>query len=72
MAMRQEEITILSDGKDLPGKTLEDWAEPGCQTVFPVCPADGSTFVVDVLIDAAGISVRQEQVALQAYIIAEL
>ena len=22
-------------GKDLPGKTLEDWEEPGCQTVFP-------------------------------------
>ncbi len=71
MAMRQEEITILSDrGKICPERLWKIGRSPDAKLFSQICPADGSTFVVDVLIDASGSQrVRQEQVALQAYII---
>lgn len=71
MAMRQEEITILSDrGKICPERLWKIGRSWDAKLFSQICPADGSTFVVDVLIDASGSQrVRQEQVALQAYII---
>lgn len=71
MAMRQEEITILSDrGKICPERLWKIGRSRDAKLFSQICPADGSTFVVDVLIDASGSQrVRQEQVALQAYII---
>ena len=71
MAMRQEETTILSDrGKICPERLWKIGRSRDAKLFSQICPADGSTFVVDVLIDASGSQrVRQEQVALQAYII---
>lgn len=71
MAMRQEEITILSDrGKICPERLWKIGRSRDAKLFSQICPVDGSTFVVDVLIDASGSQrVRQEQVALQAYII---
>lgn len=71
MAMRQEEITILSDrGKICPERLWKIGRSRDAKLFSQICPADGSTFVVDVLIDASGSQrVRQEKVALQAYII---
>lgn len=71
MDMRQEEITILSDrGKICPERLWKIGRSRDAKLFSQICPADGSTFVVDVLIDASGSQrVRQEQVALQAYII---
>lgn len=71
MAMRQEEITILSDrGKICPERLWKIGRSRDAKLFSQICPADGSTFVVDVLIGASGSQrVRQEQVALQAYII---
>ena len=71
MAMRQEEITILSDrGKICPERLWKIGRSRDAKLFSQICPADGITFVVDVLIDASGSQrVRQEQVALQAYII---
>lgn len=71
MAMRQEETTILSDrGRICPERLWKIGRSRDAKLFSQICPADGSTFVVDVLIDASGSQrVRQEQVALQAYII---
>ena len=71
MAMRQEETTILSDrGRICPERLWKIGSSRDAKLFSQICPADGSTFVVDVLIDASGSQrVRQEQVALQAYII---
>lgn len=71
MAMRQEETTILSDrGKICPERLWKIGRSRDAKLFSQTYPADGSTFVVDVLIDASGSQrVRQEQVALQAYII---
>lgn len=71
MAMRQEETIILSDrGKICPERLWKIGRSRDAKLFSQICPADGSTFVVDVLIDASGSQrVRQEQVALQAYII---
>ena len=71
MAMRQEETTILSDrGRICPERLWKIGRSRDAKLFSQTYPADGSTFVVDVLIDASGSQrVRQEQVALQAYII---
>ena len=71
MAMRQEETTILSDrGRICPERLWKIGRSRDAKLFSQICPADGSTFVVDVLIDASGSQrMRQEQVALQAYII---
>ena len=71
MAMRQEETTILSDrGWICPERLWKIGRSRDAKLFSQTYPADGSTFVVDVLIDASGSQrVRQEQVALQAYII---
>lgn len=55
MAMRQEEITILSDrGKICPERLWKIGRSRDAKLFSQICPADGSTFVVDVLIDASG------------------
>lgn len=71
MAMRQEETTILFDrGRICPERLWKIGRSRDAKLFSQTYPADGSTFVVDVLIDASGSQrVRQEQVALQAYII---
>lgn len=71
MAMRQEETTILFDrGRICPKRLWKIGRSRDAKLFSQTYPADGSTFVVDVLIDASGSQrVRQEQVALQAYII---
>lgn len=71
MAMRQEETTILSDrGRICPERLWKIGRSRDAKLFSQTYPADGSTFVVDVLIDASGSQrARQEQVALQAYII---
>ena len=73
MAMRQEEITILSDrGKICPERLWKIGRSRDAKLFSQICPADGNTFVVDVLIDASGSQMsRQGDVALQAYIISE-
>ena len=73
MAMRQEEITILSDrGKICPERLWKIGRSRDAKLFSQICPADGSTFVVDVLIDASGSQRdRTSRVALQGYILSE-
>ena len=55
MAMRQEETTILSDrGRICPERLWKIGRSRDAKLFSQICPADGSTFVVDVLIDASG------------------
>lgn len=73
LVLRSETQTVLSDrGQIVPSRLWRVGRSQDAKLFERELKADASDFVVDVLIDASGSQMsRQEEVALQAYIISE-